>query len=58
MDPEPGPEVTHVRDARGVKWRRGDGGWWGDIGHGYDDFHQWPEVVARGPVTDASDEPD
>jgi hypothetical protein len=56
MDPEPGPEVTHVRDAHGVLWRHDDSGWWGDIGHGYDDFRQWHEVLRRGPLTDASSE--
>jgi hypothetical protein len=27
--------------------------WWGDIGHGYEDYRTWPEILARGPRTDA-----
>ena len=56
MDPEPGPEVTAVRDAHGVTWRREDTLWWGNIGHGYEDHRQWHELLARGPLTDASGE--
>jgi hypothetical protein len=56
--PEPGPEVTAVRDRLGVRWRRRAGVWWGDIGHTgedgepYDDYRLWPEVLRRGPLTD------
>lgn len=56
IDPAPGPEVTHVRDAHSVKWRHDDDLWWADIGHGYEVHRTWPEVLARGPLTDASDE--
>lgn len=57
--PEPGPEVTHVRDRLGVRWRRDVGirdTWWGDIGHGYEDYRQWHELLQRGPLTDASND--
>src|SRR5258706_12929322 len=56
MPPEPGPEVSAVRDRRGVRWRREDIWWWADIGHGYEVNRTWPEVLARGPLTDASGE--
>jgi hypothetical protein len=54
----PGPEVTAVRDRHGVRWHRDAGLWWGDIGHGYDDYRSWSEIVHRGPLTDASGEAD
>ncbi|HKT03402.1 MAG TPA: hypothetical protein VJT31_28065 [Rugosimonospora sp.] len=54
MDGPPGPEVTAVRDRFGVRWRRDGDLWWGDIGHGYEDYRQWHEVLSRGPLTDAS----
>lgn len=56
MDPPPGPEVAVVYDAFGVLWRRDVGDpnlWLGNIGHGYADHRSWPELLARGPVTDA-----
>jgi hypothetical protein len=65
MPDQPGPEVTAVRDRLGVRWRRDDDLWWGDIGHtvsvgdedhGYEDYRTWSEVLARGPLTDASGE--
>ena len=56
MPAEPGPEVTHVRDRLGVRWRRDGGFWWADIGHGYYGHRTWPEVLSRGPLTDASNE--
>jgi hypothetical protein len=31
---------------------------WGDIGHGYDDYRTWAEVLGRGPLTDATGEAD
>jgi hypothetical protein len=63
-DPEPGPDVTAVRDRLDVRWRRDAGLWWGDIGHfgedsePYDDYRQWHEMLRRGPLTDASAEAD
>jgi hypothetical protein len=45
-----------VRDRLGVRWRREHGLWWDDIGHGYEDYRKWPEILARGPLTDASGE--
>jgi hypothetical protein len=56
MPAEPGPEVTAVRDRLGVRWRREDDLWWADIGHGYEVHRTWPEVLTRGPLTDASNE--
>ena len=53
---DPGPEVQAVRDNRGVLWTRGDGLWWGDIGHGYDDHRTWAQILARGPLVDATGE--
>jgi hypothetical protein len=53
---EPGPEVTTVRDRLGVRWRRDAGLWWGDIGHGYEDYRTWNDILGRGPLTDASKE--
>jgi hypothetical protein len=52
----PGPEVTAVRDRHGVIWHHDVEVWWGDIGHGYDDHRTWNELLARGPLTDASEE--
>jgi hypothetical protein len=49
--PEPGPDVTVVRDRRGVCWRRDAGLWWADIGHGYEVYRTWPEILTRGPLT-------
>jgi hypothetical protein len=56
MDPEPGPEVAAVRDRFGVRWRRDGGLWWGDIGHDYEDYRTWGEILGRGPLTDATGE--
>ncbi len=55
-DPEPGPEVTHVRDRHGVTWRHGDDLWWADIGKGYEDFRTWWDILRRGPLIDATEE--
>jgi len=52
--PEPDPKVAAVRDRHGVRWRRDAGPWWGDIGHDYEDYRTWTEILARGPLTDAS----
>lgn len=51
---EPGPDVTHVRDTHGVVWRSQDGVWWADIGHGYEVYRQWHDLLRRGPLSDAS----
>lgn len=51
---EPGPDVTHVRDTCGVVWRRQDGVWWADIGHGYEVYRQWHDLLRRGTLSDAS----
>lgn len=56
MSAEPGPEVTAVQDRFGVVWRREDGFWWADIGHGYEVHRTWPAVLSRGPLTDATGE--
>jgi hypothetical protein len=53
---EPGSEVTAVRDRHGVRWHHDAGLWWGDIGHGYEDYRTWAEILGRGPLTDASAE--
>jgi hypothetical protein len=53
---EPGPEVTAVRDRLGVRWHRQGALWWGDIGHGYEDYRTWMQILGRGPLTDASRE--
>jgi hypothetical protein len=37
------------RDQYGVTWTPRDGVWWGDIGHGYEDYRQWHELSQRGP---------
>lgn len=50
----PGADVTHVRDRRGVVWRREAGVWWGDVGHGYDTPRTWWELLARGPLTEVT----
>lgn len=64
MDPQPGPEVTVVRDRYGVRWERDlrNAIWRGFIGHTDEDdnscavYREWPDLVARGPLTDASNE--
>jgi hypothetical protein len=56
MPAEPGAEVTAVRDRLDVRWRREDDLWWADIDHGYEVHRNWPEVLSRGPLTDASNE--
>lgn len=55
-DPEPGPEVTRVRDARGVVWRQDAGVWWADIGHGYEVYREWSHLLTRGPLADVTGE--
>jgi hypothetical protein len=56
--PEPPPgSVTAVRDRYGVPWTRDPGDpvrWWGNIGHDYDQHRTWWELLARGPLNDAS----
>jgi hypothetical protein len=52
----PGPEVKAVRDRRGVRWCRDDDLWWGEVGHGYQVHRTWWELLARGPLTEASNE--
>ncbi len=53
----PGPEVTHVRDPRGVVWRHdGDGLWWGDLGHGYEQHRTWWELLSRGELVNVTGE--
>lgn len=52
----PGPEVTHVRDRHGVVWRRDDDLFWADLGGGYEQHRTWWELLARGPLTNATGE--
>lgn len=52
---EPGPEVTAVRDRHGVKWLRQDGQWWSET-PGLGTLRAWHVVLARGPLTDATNE--
>lgn len=49
----PDASVRFLCDRLGKRWRRDDtlGLWWGDIGHGYEDYKTWPELLARGPLT-------
>lgn len=53
-DPEPGDEVTHVRDRVGKVWRREAGVWWADLGAGYETHRTWWELLVRNPLTDAT----
>jgi hypothetical protein len=47
----PDASVTAVIDRYRVRWRLESGVWWGDVGHGYNDYKTWPELLARGPLT-------
>lgn len=53
---EPDHDVTHVRDRVGKVWYRDAGVWWADLGAGYDTHRTWWELLARGPLTDATGE--
>ena len=52
--PEPGPEITAVRDGYGDLWQRTDIGW---MGHGGASSTPWGHLAQWHPLTDASDEP-
>ena len=58
--PEPPPgSVTRVRDRYSVAWTRDTGDpalWWGNIGHDYDQYRSWWQLLSRGPLTDATGE--
>lgn len=55
--PDPAPAaVTHLRDRYDVLWRRDDDLWWGDVGNGFEKYRTWWELLARGPLTDATGE--
>lgn len=55
--PEPGPEVTAVRDEEGDIWRRYDNGWGWTTRRGETITHPWTDIFEYGlTVTDASHE--
>lgn len=61
LPPEPGPEVTAVRDSAGIVWKRHpDQPVWTqqDIYPAYAALSAlWHEVLRRGPLTDATPPP-
>lgn len=61
VPPEPGPEVTAVRDKDDDRWKRVGDGWSLDVpprrNHKYVSW-SWHDLMVRfGPVVDVSDEP-
>lgn len=54
--PEPGPEVTAVRDRSGVLWRRQHMAWSPNVDHGDEVHRHWYDLLRRGPLVDASGE--
>lgn len=55
MPDEPGPEITAVRDRWDVLWHRSGDQWW-STAEGLSTLRRWADLLARGPLTDASDE--
>jgi len=51
LPPEPGPEVTAIRDCDGDVWARLGNSWEGG-GHS---AVAWHELLVYGPLTDCSD---
>jgi hypothetical protein len=54
---EPGPEVTAVRDCRGVTWTRDDRDFWiSDSGYTGPDhrYWRWHQVLGFAPLTDVT----
>jgi hypothetical protein len=48
--PEEPADGLPRQDRYGVVWTPRDGVWWGDVGHGYEDYRQWRELPIRGPL--------
>ncbi len=58
LPPEPGPEVTAVRDHDGDLWHRDPDGWWRLHRKTWSGTaRQWGELLEFGPLTDATNEP-